>query len=149
MSQFPFFVFIPYQELLWELWYVKSVPLTYLHCIWYSSKCQYDYSANLIHSVGVFSCTTRRHWTLPEGCAVVLEDFLFWWWALLRPTPPTKKKRSRLDGRTQSMFSFGARLAPIRFEVHTHNSSRGSSPRCVPEHNGVSLPFSISSLVLL
>ncbi len=114
-----------------------------------SSKCQYDYSANLIHSVGVFSCTTRRHWTLPEGCTVVLEDSLFWWWALLRPTPPTKKKRSRLDSRTQSMFSFGARLAPIRFEVHTHNSSRGSSPRCVPEHNGVSSPFSISSLVLL
>lgn len=72
----------------------------------------------MIHSVGVFSCTTRRHWTLPEGCTVVLEDSLFWWWALLRPTPPTKKKRSRLAGRTQCIFSFGARLALIRFEVH-------------------------------
>lgn len=36
----------------------------------------------------------------------------------LGPALPSKKKRSRLDGRTQSMFSFGACLAPIRFEVH-------------------------------
>lgn len=93
--------------------------------------------------MGVFSCTTRRHWTLPEGCTVVLEDSLFWWWALLRPTPPTKKKRSHLDGRTFACF-LSAKAYPI-WGSHT-------TPPEAPHHGAfrnTMVHHCLSALVLL